>query len=111
MNEHTRTNTDHSNIGASVKVKDRMTKSAHQGIDAVSDAAHPTIDRAASGAHRAVESADDMVNHAAEAIDKAVVKGEELVAASTTYMRDHPLLTLSIAVGAGYLLSRLLASR
>jgi len=112
MNETTRTNTSNSNPrggGASVRVKDRLAKSAHEGIDAASDAAHPTIDRATTGAHNAVDNADEMTTHAAEALDRAGVKSEELVKASTTYMRDHPLLTLSLAVGAGYVISRLLA--
>lgn len=30
---------------------------------------------------------------------------------STSYKREHPLLTLGLAVTAGYVLSRLLASR
>ena len=90
---------------------DRFAKSAHSGIDAASQAAHPAIDRLASSAHKAVDSADGAANNAANALGKAGVKGEELVAASTTYMREHPLLTLGLAITAGYALSRLLASR
>gem|GEM_PF-1498281 len=98
-------------IGATAQTKDRIAESAHKGIDAASRAVHPTVDRAAAGAHKAVDNADDMVNQAAEAFDRAGVKGEEMLTASTTYMREHPLLTLSLAVTAGYVLSRLLASR
>ena len=97
--------------GFGVETMDRVAKSAHRGIDAASSAAHPTVDRAAAGAHRAVESADDFLTPAAEALDSAGAKGEELVKVSTTYMREHPLLTLGLAVTAGYVLSKLLASR
>lgn len=113
MNERTQINTNNLNPvarGAGVQTMDRIAKSAHEGIDAASKAVHPTIDRAAAGAHKAVDNVDDLANYAAEAIDKAGVKGEKLITASTSYMREHPLLTLSLAVGAGYVLSRLLTS-
>jgi ElaB/YqjD/DUF883 family membrane-anchored ribosome-binding protein len=90
---------------------DRLAKSAHSGIDAASHAAHPAIDRIASGAHKAVDNADEVAHQAAQAVGKAGVKGEELVAAGTSYLREHPLFTLGLAVTAGYVLSRLLASR
>jgi ElaB/YqjD/DUF883 family membrane-anchored ribosome-binding protein len=90
---------------------DRLAQSAHSGIDAASSAAHPAIDRMASGAHKALDNADEVANQAAQALGKAGVKGEELVAAGTSYMREHPLFTLGLAVTAGYVLSRLLATR
>ncbi|TVS10366.1 MAG: DUF883 domain-containing protein [Gammaproteobacteria bacterium] len=89
---------------------DRLAKSAHSGIDAASNAAHPVIDRIASGAHNAVGNADELATQAAGAIDSASVKGEQLFASGSSYMREHPLLTLGLAVTTGYLLSRLLAS-
>lgn len=90
--------------------KDRMTKGAHSGIDAASEAVHPSVDRAAAGAHRAVKNADEMADHAVEAMERAGVKKDQMVTASSDYMRDHPLLTLGLAVTAGYVLSRLLSS-
>ena len=42
----------------------------------------------------------------------AVKRVRELItAAGTSYMREHPLLTLDLAVTAGYVLSGPLASR
>jgi ElaB/YqjD/DUF883 family membrane-anchored ribosome-binding protein len=114
MSDKTQFQTNNSNPvagGVGTQAMDRMAKSAHKGIDAASQAAHPTIDRAAAGAHRAVEGADELASHAADAIDRAGVKGEELLATSTSYMREHPLLTLGLAVTAGYVLSRILAPR
>jgi ElaB/YqjD/DUF883 family membrane-anchored ribosome-binding protein len=94
---------------------ERLAASAHDGIHAAAEAAHPVIDRLASSAHRAVNSADEAANHATDALaragNKAGVKGEELFAAGTGYMREHPLLTIGAAVATGYLLSRLLATR
>lgn len=114
MNERTQTFANDSKpaaTGASFETMDRIAAGAHKGIDAASDAAHPTIDRAAARAHEAVENADELANHAAEALDSAGEKGQEMITAGTSYMREHPLLTLSLAVTAGYVLSRLLASR
>lgn len=87
---------------------DRLAKGAHSGVNKASEAAHPAIDRLASGAHKAIDNADQVAEQAAEAIGKAGVKGEELVTASTSYMREHPMLTLGVAVAAGFILSRLL---
>lgn len=114
MNDHTKT--DKSSLeptdgGARVHAMDGLARTAHQGIDAASQAAHPVIDRVATGAHNALENADELANQASLAIDKAGVKTEEAINASTSYMRDHPLLTLALAVGAGYALSRLLTAR
>ena len=105
------TNSDSPDAIAGAHAMDRIAKRAHIGIDAASNAAHPTIDRAAAGAHKAVDNADEMVSHAVEAIERAGIKGEEMIAAGSTYMREHPIITLGLAVGTGYVLSRLLASR
>lgn len=70
------------------------------GLESLATSAHSGIDAAAEAAHRAVNSAD-----------KAGLKGEQLYAAGTGYMREHPFFTLGLAVAAGYVLSRLLATR
>jgi len=90
---------------------DRLAKGAHSGIDAASEAVHPAIDRMASAAHKAVDNADEAASQATQAFGKAGVKGEELVAAGATYMRERPLLSLGLAVTAGFVLSRLLSAR
>jgi len=98
-------------MAAAPEGMDRIAGSAHRGIDAASDAAHPAVDRMVSGAHKVVENADEIAAQATEALDKAGVKGQDLIASGTAYMREHPLFTLGLAVTAGYVLSRLLASR
>ncbi|WP_253484525.1 hypothetical protein [Natronocella acetinitrilica] len=90
---------------------DRVAKGAHSGIDAATKAAHPAVDRVASSAHNVVDNADEIGAQAAKAIEDAGVKGEELAAMGTSYMREHPVFTLGVAVAAGYLLSRILSSR
>jgi ElaB/YqjD/DUF883 family membrane-anchored ribosome-binding protein len=90
---------------------DRLAAGAHSGIHAAAEAVHPAIDRVASSAHRAVNSADEAANQATDAMARAGVKSEELLAAGTGYMRAHPMFTIGVAVAAGYLLSRMLATR
>lgn len=113
-------NADQTNSGpagkkATTEGVDRLAAGAHSGIQAAAEAVHPAIDRLASGAHRAVNSADEAANQATDAIakagTKAGVKGEELYAASAEYLREHPMVTIGLAVATGYLLSRLLATR
>ncbi|MFU8896158.1 MAG: hypothetical protein ACNA8J_07200 [Gammaproteobacteria bacterium] len=88
---------------AATNGEERLAATAHKGINAAADAVHPVIDRLASSAHRAVDSAD----HAGS---KAGATGEQYYAAGVGYLRDHPVLTIGVAVAAGYLLSRLLAT-
>ncbi len=114
MNEPTQsppTNSNAAGPGVIAENLQRFAKSVHSGIDTASVAAHPAIDRLASGAHKAIDNADEVAIQAKQALDKAGVKGEELVAASTSYMREHPLVTLGLAIAAGYVLSRLMATR
>jgi ElaB/YqjD/DUF883 family membrane-anchored ribosome-binding protein len=73
------------------------------------------VDRLASGAHQAVDKIADAAGQAAETLG---VKGEQLKNAQMQameqcrgYVRDHPVMSLGIAVAAGFLLSRLLSSR
>lgn len=113
MNNDRQTSSGHSEPASttfSTDSKDRIAQSAHNGIDAASRAAQPAIDRVAAGAHKAIDSADEFIKPAAEALDKAGIKGEELLTAGAGYMRNHPLISLGLAVTAGYLLSNLLAS-
>lgn len=94
---------------------DQASSSAHEMIDRASAAARPAVDRVASTAHRAV---DRMAGMASQAADKLSTQGEKLkdaqaklMANSRTYVRDHPIASLGIAVAAGYLISRMFSSR
>jgi ElaB/YqjD/DUF883 family membrane-anchored ribosome-binding protein len=74
-----------------------------------------TIDKVKSGAHEAVDKAANAANQAADALGK---KGEQLKNAEQQmvencrgYIHEHPVASLGIAVGAGFLLSRLMSGR
>lgn len=74
-----------------------------------------TIDRVKSGAHEAVDRAADAATQAADVIGQ---KGEQLKNAEQQFVEDcrgyiheNPVASLGIAVGAGFLLSRLMSGR
>jgi len=76
-------------------------------------AAADTIDRVQAGAHETVDKVADATRQAAESLGR---KGEQLknseqqlVEDIRTYMREKPITSLAIAVGAGFLLSRLMS--
>ena len=94
---------------------EQVGSSVHEAIDKVSDAARPAVDRIASNAHQAVDKAQGIAGHAAEALG---VQADHLKEAQThltdacgNYMRSNPVMSLGIAVGIGFVLSRMLSSK
>ena len=74
-----------------------------------------TIDKASRSAHEAYDKIANATSNAAEALGE---KGEQLQKAEQQlmkncrgYISDNPITSISIAVAAGFLLSRLLSRR
>ena len=74
-----------------------------------------TIDKASKSAHEAVDKVASVTSQAAEALGE---KGEQLkkteqqlMKSCRGYISDNPITSVSIAVAAGFLLSRLLSRR
>ncbi len=86
-----------------------------EAIDKASDAVRPALDRLASSAHQVVDKAKGAATQAAESLgaqaDHLKEAQTHLVEACGGYMRTHPVTSLGIAVGVGYLISRLMASK
>jgi len=94
---------------------DKATAGAHHKIDAAQDAARPAVDRLVHGAHATVDTIGEMATHAAETLE---VKGEQIhkakeqvVKVSGDYLHMHPVLSIGLAVAAGYLLSRMMSPK
>jgi ElaB/YqjD/DUF883 family membrane-anchored ribosome-binding protein len=73
------------------------------------------IERVRSGAHEAVDKAANATSHAANAMGE---KSEQLKNAEQQFIKDcqvyinkNPITSIGIAVGAGFILSRLLSGR
>jgi ElaB/YqjD/DUF883 family membrane-anchored ribosome-binding protein len=91
------------------------TTAAHHTIDSVSDTARPALDHIVSGAHGAVDRAGAAATHGAGTLglkgDQLSDSGKAIAERAGSYLREHPVASLGMAVAAGYLLSRLLSSR
>lgn len=89
--------------------------SIHNAIDQTSDAIHPTVDHMVSGAHKVV---DKLAEAAGQAADTLEINSGKLKEAQSrlndccrAQIRDKPLVTLGIAVAAGFLVGWLLRQR
>jgi ElaB/YqjD/DUF883 family membrane-anchored ribosome-binding protein len=103
-------------VTATVKSAVNQTSAgAHNAIDKASDAAGPAVESVASGAHRTVDAMAGAASQAAQTVggkaEQFLNAEAQLVESSRTYVRDNPITTLAIALGVGYVLSRLLSSR
>ena len=74
-----------------------------------------TVDKVSDLAHEAVDKVTDLTN---QGVDKLSEKGEQLKNVEqqlrneySEYIRDNPLTSMGIAVGVGFVLSRLLSNR
>ncbi len=88
---------------------------AHHAIDRASDAARPAVDRIASTAHQAVDKAKDMAGHAADTLsaqaDHLKDAKENLTQACSNYVRSNPVMAFGIALGIGFVMSRIMSSK
>lgn len=94
---------------------ERTASQAHQAVDDIArkatDTAGPAIDRVARAAHQTVDKVAQAAHPAAEWIGDSAQRVKEtqdrVIESSRDYIRERPLMTLGIAVAAGYLLGRL----
>jgi len=97
---------------------ERRTSQAHDAVDAVAAKASqkvaPAIDRVARAAHETVNKvaqaaapAADWLNESAAAVRQ---QQEQLIESCRGYVRERPLVTVGVALAAGYLIGRLLRS-
>ena len=74
-----------------------------------------TVNRLRSGAHEAVDKVADATTQVAEVLsqkgEQAINAEQHLVEKCRGYIEEKPLASIGIAVGAGFLLSRLLSGR
>lgn len=87
----------------------------HSKIDQAVDAAKPMVERFATSAHAGVDKLSGALSGATDGLD---AKGRQLTDAARAfadtgrgYVRTSPATSLLVALGAGYLLSKLLGSR
>lgn len=87
----------------------------HKTIDKAADAAQPVVDRLASSAHAGVDKVSGALSGATKSMDD---KARQLTDAASKfadtgrqYVRSSPATSVLVALGAGYLLSKILGNR
>lgn len=87
----------------------------HKTIDKAAEAAQPVVDRLASSAHAGVDKVSGALAGAGKSMDE---KTRQLTDAASRfadtgrqYVRSSPATSILVAVGAGYILSKILGSR
>lgn len=76
----------------------------HQGIDRAAEALHETAENTAASAVKLADSAD-------RGIDSLREKQEQARTTTLNYTTQHPLRSIAISVGAGFLLAKLFGRR
>lgn len=109
-------------VGANARIEEgaerikHATSNAVQGTkEAVSRAAdhveeglHRATDKAAHAATRATEKAADVSERSREAYDEAMDRADVWLDKAREYVREKPVQSVAIALGAGWLLGRIL---
>lgn len=87
----------------------------HKKIESIVDAAQPAVAGIAEGAHNVVDKATGAATQAVHLIEETgqyyKYGRERAVKATSKYVHENPVTSLAMAVGAGFLISRLLSSR
>jgi uncharacterized protein YukE len=94
---------------------ERTASQAHQTVDELArranDTAGPAIDRVARAAHQTVDKVAQAAQPAAEWIGDSAERvkqtQDQMVTSARDYIRERPLVTLGVALAAGYLIGRL----
>lgn len=79
-----------------------------RAADRVEESLHRATDKAASGANRASEKLADAGERGRAAYDATMDRADEWLEQVRDYVREKPVQSVAIAVGAGWLLGRLL---
>ncbi|MEO8746196.1 MAG: hypothetical protein ABI379_00840 [Rhodanobacter sp.] len=87
---------------------DRAAERVDHAADRVEESLHRTTDKAAGAAHRASDKAADLGERGRQAYAQTADQAEAWLEAAREYVRDKPVQSVAIALGAGWLLGRIL---
>ena len=105
-----------------VSTVDKVSNLAHDAVNKATSATHQVADKLAEegdqfngAAHEAIDRAADATYQVSEKLvekrDQLISAEERLLNQGCEYVRENPLTSVSIAVGIGFVLSRLLNNR
>ena len=94
---------------------DQASNAAHQAINDAASATRPAVQRLNQTAHQTVDKLTRVASSTAETVaaksTQLMDAQERLTEECRVYIRQKPVTALAVALGAGYLLSRLLTSK
>jgi len=86
----------------------------HKTIDKAAEAAQPVVDRVVSSAHAGVDKLSGLLSGASESFSNRSAQMndtyQQLADSGREYVRTKPGTAVAIALGAGYILAKLLGS-
>ncbi|BFI97459.1 MAG: hypothetical protein RSP_29690 [Rhodanobacter sp.] len=80
----------------------------NRAADHIEASLHRATDKAAAGAHQAGDKLADASERGRAAYDATMDRADEWLGQMRSYVREKPVQSLAIALGAGWLLGRLL---
>jgi len=89
---------------AVASTKDAVERAA----DHVEEGLHNATDKAAQAANRASDKAADITERGREVYDETMDRADEWLEQARVYVREKPVQSVAIALGAGWLLGRIL---
>jgi ElaB/YqjD/DUF883 family membrane-anchored ribosome-binding protein len=107
-----------SSMGGMGNGSDKMTQAtstAHRKIDQMAESAQPMVDRLASAAHAGVDRMTGMLSGSSQSLSERTRQMNDayqnLAESTREYVRQKPGASLLMAVGAGFILAKLLGGR
>jgi len=105
---------DPSNDGVTNLIKDKRTE-LHGVIDKAANATQPAVDRIAASAHTGVDQVSTAISDVSDTLIERTRQLNEayqhLTETGRSYVRTSPVLSVAMALAAGYALSKLFGSR
>jgi ElaB/YqjD/DUF883 family membrane-anchored ribosome-binding protein len=89
---------------AVASTKDAVDRAA----DHVEEGLHRATDKAADAAHRASDKAAEVSERSREVYDETLDRADAWLQTARDYVREKPVQSVAIALGAGWLLGRIL---
>lgn len=83
-------------------------EAVERAADRVEDGLHHATDKAADAANRATEKAADLSDRGREVYDETIDRADAWLEQARDYVREKPVQSVAIALGAGWLLGRIL---
>lgn len=83
-------------------------EAVEHAADHVEESLHRATDKVAAGANRASEKLSDAGERGRAAYDATMDRADEWLEQVRDYVREKPVQSMAIALGAGWLLARLL---